>query len=132
MPISHVIDQKRCQVHTTITGPVTVQDILNHLELSRQKQIFGYSELVDARKAGQPFLSPAELWRAALSIRALKVATPFGPRAIVVADDRVYELGCLFAVGVMGRFSVSVFRNLRSAESWLDWRSEPEGAAAVA
>jgi len=131
MPISHVIDEKQCQVHTTITGPITAKDIWDHLEVSRQKQTLGYAELIDARKAGRPFLSASELWQTAVSIRALKLPALYGPRAIVVADDTVYALSCLFAVGLMDLVSVSVFRNLRSAESWLDWHTEREGTAAT-
>ena len=132
MPISYVIDEKRCQVRTTVTGPVTVQDIFDHVELSCRREILGYAELIDARAAGQPFLSPADLWRTARAIRALNLTKPFGPRAILVADDRVYALSCLFAVGVMGLISISVFRNLHSAENWLDWRAETRTAATAA
>ena len=131
MPISYEIDDERRQVHTTVTGPVTVREILDHLELSRRREILGYAELIDARAVAQPFLSPADLWRTAQGIRALNLTAPFGPRAILVADDRVYALSCLFAVGVIGLISISVFRNLHSAEDWLDWRAERQGAAAT-
>jgi hypothetical protein len=66
-----------------------------------------------------------------MAIRALKFATPFGPRAIVVANDTVYGLSCLFAVGLLGLLSINVFRNLHSAENWLDWRTELKNTEAA-
>ena len=65
MPISYTLDRARRRIHTTVTGSVTVDDILQHFEAACREQILDYAELIDARDAAPPFLSAADIRRAA-------------------------------------------------------------------
>ena len=123
MPITYVVDRTCGQVRTTVTGPITVQDILDHFERVHREKNLDLAELIDAREAGQPFLSAADIWSAARLIRDIKALPPLGPRAILVGNATTYQLACIFATSLTGYISVNVFRNRHTAEDWLEWRS---------
>jgi len=119
MAISFEIDKVHRRIRTTVTAAITVRGILSHLESTHREDALGYPELIDAREAGQPFFSLADIWSAGTSVHAFKTVMPFGPRAVVVGNDTNYALTCIFAVCIMGLCSMNVFRDLKAAENWL-------------
>lgn len=128
MPISSVVDKKCGQIRTTVTKPVTVNEILEHLETAQREQLLPFSELIDARQAGPPYLSTNDIWSAAMAVRNTKLPQSIGPRAVIVEDLTMFGSVRIFSTIVSGHFPINVFRNEESAIKWLS--SQPQNATA--
>ncbi|HUI05955.1 MAG TPA: hypothetical protein VL486_03005 [Verrucomicrobiae bacterium] len=128
MPISYTLDRARRRIHTTVTGSVTVDDILQHFEAACREQILDYAELIDARDAAPPFLSAADIRRAAAAIGSRHVLPPCGPRAVMVSNGVVFAMTRMFAVLVSDLVPFEVFRDQTEAEKWLAGRCTPPTA----
>ena len=127
MAISYVLDRARGQMRTKVEGQITVIDILGHLDAVRRDDALAYVELIDARDAARPFLSPTEVWRAASAVLNLKISAPFGPRAVILRDDVTFGLTRIFTNIVSGRIPIEAFRDEAKAEEWLARWSNPPG-----
>lgn len=119
MPISSVVDKTCGQMRTTVTGSVTVKEILDHLATVQREQLLPFSEFIDARQVGKPYLSADDLWQAAGAVRAVKLTPPLGPRAVVVGDATNFGLVRIFATILSGYFPINVFRDEKAAMEWL-------------
>lgn len=122
MPILHLVDPARQSVRTTVTGEITVDDILRHLEDARREETLDYKELIDASGVTPPFLSSGEIWQAARRVSTLMTTRRCGPRAVVVNNMITFGLTRIFATLVGDAFPMNVFRDASRAEAWLaDW-----------
>lgn len=119
MPITYAVDPVRRQVRTLVYGKISVKMILEHFEVIQKEQLLTYSEFIDARQATKPYLTPADMWSAANSVRAAQAKEPFGSRAVVVEDLVMYGLGRIFTQVLSGYFPIAMFRDLDAAEKWL-------------
>ena len=120
MPISYVLDGPSRRVRTTVAGPVTVEDILNHLQAAWRDELLPLAELIDARRAARPILSVKDMQVAADRIRAMEFDRhTLGPRAVVVEDLAMFGVVRVFVALVSDLFLMNVFRDLRDAENWL-------------
>jgi hypothetical protein len=119
MPFSYVLDHRQNLVRTTIIGPATVQDILEHLSAEMQQGSLGWRELVDVRGVSPPYLTKAEIWQAAREGLAVIGNEYTGPRAIIVTNQVVYAQCRMFATRVEDAFAIRVFRDPAAAEHWL-------------
>ena len=118
-------------MRTTVTGSVTVDDILNHLQATGREELLPFAELIDARGAAQPFLSPTDIWDAAGRVRTIEFdRRALGPRAVVVDDLGMFGLTRMFVTLVSDFFPISVFRDPQEAEGWLAERSGPKSGTA--
>jgi hypothetical protein len=122
MPIVFVRDDTRRAVHTTVTGAIRVADILGHFDAACRSQFLGYIELIDARAATKPYLTAADIWRAATLVRNASVQHEFGRRAVIVDADVTYGLTRMFATLMADYFPIEVFREWNAAEDWLGSR----------
>jgi hypothetical protein len=114
-------------MRTKVQGQVTVTDIVDHLDALCREEAVAYTELIDARESGRPFLSPTEVWRAARAVLNTSVSTPFGPRAIILRDDVTFGLARIFTNIVSGHIPIEAFRDEARAEEWLArWSRPPE------
>jgi hypothetical protein len=129
MSISYSLDRALRQVRTTVDGPVTVTDILNHMEAVRREEALSYAELIDAAGAPQGLLSATDMWRAATRVRNARLPEPFGPRAVIVRDEAAFGLARIFTNILSGFFPIEVFRNRERAEEWLAGWTRPSDAA---
>jgi hypothetical protein len=124
MPISYELDRNIRRVRTTVAGPVTVNDILNHLEAACREQVLSYAELIDARKAGPPILSPTDIRLAASRVRNTEFdRQALGPRAVIVNDLAMFGMTRMFVALVSDFFPMNVFREPLDAEEWLAERT---------
>jgi hypothetical protein len=127
MPISYILDRERGQLHTKVEGPVTVNDILAHLDAVLRDEALPYVELIDARGAARPFLSATDIWRAASTVQNMEFAAPIGPRAVILRDDVTFGLARIFTNLVSGHFPIEAFRDQAKAEEWLaGWTRAPQ------
>ncbi len=130
MPISYELDRTTRRVRTTVKGSVTVDDILNHLQTACREELLPFAELIDARGADQPLLSPTDIWDAAGRVRTMEFdRRVLGPRAVIVEDLGMFGLTRMFVTLVSDFFPISVFRNPQEAEGWLTEQSEPKPGA---
>jgi hypothetical protein len=127
MAISYVLDRTRREMRTKVEGQVTASDILDHLNALCREEALEYLELIDARHTARPFMSPTEVWRAAIAVLSTKVPKPIAPRAIILHDDVTFGLARIFTNIVSGRIPVQAFRDEAKAEEWLaGWSPPPE------
>jgi hypothetical protein len=119
MPISSVVDKTSGQMRTTVTGPVTVKEILDHFEIAQREQLLPFSELIDARDAGRPYLTPDDLWNAASVVRNTQLPSPLGPRAVIIGNPTVFGLVRIFVTILSGHFSINVFQCEKKAMEWM-------------
>lgn len=119
MPISYSLDPARKQVSTTVTGTLTADEIISHLDAARRDQALELPELIDLRKAAPPFLSAAEIWRVAEEVHQTLDQQTYGPRALIVGSDVVFGLARMFSTLVSDLFPMRVFWDETAAEGWL-------------
>jgi hypothetical protein len=120
MPISCEFDRTTRRVRTTVAGPVTPDDILNHLQAACRENVLPYAELIDARQAAPPILSPADIWDAVNRVRNTEFNRQgLGPRAVVVENLAMFGMTRMFVTLMSDCFAMAVFRNLTDAEMWL-------------
>lgn len=119
MPISYVLDKTRRHVDTTVTGSISVDDILAHFGASRREQALGYAELIDVRGVTPPYPSTSDIWRAANLVRAFNNEETFGPRAVIVGSDLIFGMTRLFTNLITDFLPMRVFRDSKAAEEWL-------------
>jgi hypothetical protein len=119
MPILYEVDRSQQRISTVVEGPVTVADILGHLDSVRREQALPLVELIDVKRVGQPSLSPTDIWRAASAVKAVPLTGPLGPRAVIAEDDLIFGLVRIFTNLMTGTFPIQVFRSREQAEEWL-------------
>ncbi len=120
MPISYSIDTARQQVFTIVTGRITVEEVLDHLEAAKRENFLSYVELIDARGVTPPFLSSVSIWQAAASVCTSGLPQMCGPRAIIVGSAVIYGMTRMFATLVSDYFPIVVFRYREQAGEWLE------------
>lgn len=119
MPITFSLDEQRQHVATTVSGPVTGDEIIGHFQAIRRSHAFGWTELVDVRNVSPPWLSSSEIWRVANVIRNSKDEELPGARAVLVDTELNYGLARMFANLLGDRAVIQIFRETSDAEAWL-------------
>jgi hypothetical protein len=125
MPITSVLDQTRKHVVTTVTGAISVNDILAHFQDARSRQTLPYTEFIDVRRVTSPWLSSADLWQAASVVRSFKNDDYLGPRAVLVGNELTFGLTRMFANLLGDYFPIQIFRDADQAQAWLAQASRP-------
>jgi hypothetical protein len=129
MPITFVLDETRKHVNTTVSGPITGDDIVGHFQAIRRSHAFGWTELVDVRNVSPPWLTSSEIWRVASVMRDFPAAETPGPRAVLVGSDLNFGLARMFANLLGDRAVIQIFRDGAEAEAWLAGISRPRPQA---
>ena len=127
MPISYVFDRPQRRIQTVVTGSVSVDDILGHVEAVRREQTIAYAELIDVRGVTPPWLSTSDVWRAAGLVRTFKSDERFGPRAVIVGSDLIFGIARMFANLIQDVAPMNVFHDQVQAEAWLSGWPQPVG-----
>ena len=119
MPITATYDHQLRRVSARAEGPVTLEEIRNHLEEERQEPGLAYSELIDAR-GSIPAFSSADVRVLVALLRWLGERTRLGPTAVVVDDDLEYGMVRMVEILVEDVCLIKPFRDLLDAELWLN------------
>jgi hypothetical protein len=130
LPISFEIDQEKRRIRTTAEGAVTVADVAGHLEDLVERAIEAYSELIDATQATRPGWYSADVRKAADLISTLRGSPKLGPRAVVVTRAAAFGMVRMLSVLIGSRLRLEVFRDVASAEEWLDGAASRPGPGA--
>ncbi len=119
MPITTTFDHQHRRVIARAEGPITLEQIREHLEEERQEPGLAYAELIEARDA-IPELSPADMRVLVAWLRWLGERTRLGPTAVVVSNDFQFGMVRMVEILVEDVCIVRPFREKLSAEIWLE------------
>jgi hypothetical protein len=86
MTITMTVDHAHNRVLVRADGPITLDDILVHIEQERLAQGLPYSELIDAR-GYIPAFTPGDVRTVVSELRKLAATSRLGATAIVVDSD---------------------------------------------
>jgi hypothetical protein len=129
MPFVRDFDQPDRVLRTTITGPVSFDDIDEHLRTLRRRRVEGRPELIDARAARPGEISSRTLLIVANRARFLIGHRHLARRAVVVSNDPSFLFARRFAAFVAGWMRIGVFYDMESA---IEWVREPAWAETLA
>jgi hypothetical protein len=119
MPFARDFDQPDRVLRTTIIGPVTFDDIDDHLRALRRRRAEGRPELIDARQALPGEITSRTLLLVANRARFLIGSRTLARRAVVVSDDTAFVFARRFAAFVAGWLRIGVFDDMESALEWV-------------
>ena len=119
MPFQRDFDQPDRILRTTIIGPVTFDDINDHLRAIRKRRSEGRPELIDAREALPGAISPRMLLIIAHRARFVIGTRTLGRRAVVVSSDTSFVLARRFAAFTAGWLRLGVFHDMEAAQEWV-------------
>ena len=119
MPFHRDFDQPDRVLRTTIIGPVSLEDIDDHLRAIRRKRGEARPELIDAREALPGAISPRMLLIVAHRARFMVGTRTLARRAVVVSSDTGFVFARRFAAFVAGWLRIGVFYDMESAYEWV-------------
>lgn len=119
MPIQHELDRHERLIRTTVSGPVTLADVRQHVGDVRREGTHHIPELIDARNAEGAGLSSRDLLAIAHFARRTFDDHSVARRAVVVSDDSSFGVARVFSSFVAGWLRMGVFDDQTAAESWL-------------
>jgi len=117
MTITHFVDHDRRELVATATGPVSYEEVRNHLLVERQEEGLSYPEIIDAR-AATPAWSAAEAREIVTLLEAFGRKSVLGPTAVVVSSDVAYGMIRMFEILLQDVCVVRPFRDYAAAEQW--------------
>lgn len=124
MPITFSIDRQAHRVNTKITGPITLDEVLRHLEEEHYRWGLQCSEFIDATEATAVF-SSRDAREIVAEIRKRASEGAFGATAILVADDVTYGMCRMLEILLDDVVELRPFRQREEAEEWLRSLSTP-------
>jgi len=121
MPVTYTIDPKLRRVVTTLTGVLTVQDLLTHYATVRADPLFdeNLDELCDLSSVGSIEISSR-------AMSTLPHSVPFSARsrhALIASRPAIVGLARMFQQWSADETKTRVFTDRSAAEAWL---LEPE------
>ena len=131
MPVTYGIDKVNGIIHTKCTGPVTVEEVVDHFRVLGQDP--DCPEMLDVflDLRGQTSVPKTENLREVVGeISRIRGRVQFGKCAIVACNDALFGMLRMFEVFAEQCFRQSrVFRNAKEAEAWLTSEDETTSAA---
>jgi hypothetical protein len=118
MPLITGVDHKRREVSVLAIGPVSVDDVREHVMHMKREGGLAYPRIVESRGAGIPN-DPADFERLAEMLKDLSMEVPIGPAAIIVLSLAEVE-SMRVLEGILAKTcEVKSFRNEPDARAWL-------------
>jgi len=118
MPLITGVDHDHREVSVIALGPVSLDDVRDHLLHEKREGGLGYPKLVDARGAGIPS-TLAELQQIAEMLRDLSREGPLGRTAFVVSSDADRDAMRTLEAMVRDICDMKTFRVEAEARAWL-------------
>jgi hypothetical protein len=121
MPITFSVDHGGRRVTAVATGPITMDDIRDHLSSERRDRGLAYREFIDASKAS-PTLNTADARATVNLLRDLGNEGTLGPTAIIVPNEVSYGIVRMVEILLEGIAEVRPFRTneVADAKEWLE------------
>ncbi len=121
MPVTYRIDASRNLIHTTCTGMVTLQEVLEHFAVLMQdpNRSHGLDVLLDLTTITSVPTSD-ELRIVSSEIAHIRPAIEFGRCAVAASREAMFGMSRMFEVYTEGYFTeVQAFRTVEAAAGWL-------------
>jgi hypothetical protein len=118
MPLITGVDHKRREVSVLAIGPISVNDVREHVRHMKREGGLAYPRIVESRGAGIP-ADPADFQRLAEMLQDLSTEGPIGPAAIIVSSDADIEGMCVLERMLASTCEVKSFRAEADARAWL-------------
>jgi hypothetical protein len=129
MPVHFTLDADLHAIRTTLTGTVSVDEVIEFVQRLADTLLMPLPELYDARGAEFPW-TVADLRRLKAILGPLRDEHGAAPVAVVAADDVTFDLAGMY--GALARDHnphFAVFRSMAEAEAWL--RNMPPGSGFI-
>jgi hypothetical protein len=125
MPITFSIDQAEKIIHTEAVGPVTYDELVDHISMERDAGGIPYREIFDATRATAAFSARDARRLVDIFSDLAAESGGFGPTAVIVADDVTYGMVRMIQILATDICDISPFRvpERAAAEAWV--RSAP-------
>lgn len=124
MPLTFSFAPASRRVDTTANGPVTLAEIVTHLERQRADGVLGCPEYIDASRATAAF-TPSDVRHLVDILQELRRASPLGPVAVLVADDLSFGMVRMLGILIEEVCDIRPFRDHVAAAVWLSQVSAP-------
>ena len=121
MPIVLDVDHRNFEVTAIAIGPITFEDVKNHLLMERYFNGLAYKELVDARGSGISW-TQSETREIVQLLRELGHGSKLGPTAVLVSDDVAFGIIRMLEALVEDVCEIVPFRDENEARTWLNFR----------
>jgi hypothetical protein len=124
MPITISVDHASREVVAVATGPITFEDIREHLIQERDQGGLPYRELIDASKA-EPVCSTSDARATVDLLKTLGSQGKLGPTAVIVPNEVSYGLMRMVEILLDEFAKVRPFhaREVAEAREWLEGES---------
>jgi|SRR5579859_110271 len=120
MPIAFSVDHEKQVVSTIASGPITFDEIREHVHRERDQGGIAYREFIDATQASAAFTS-AQARTVVEIVRSLARKGDFGPTAVLVANDVTYGMIRMLQILLEDVADIGVYRahERQAAETWV-------------
>jgi len=118
MPLITGVDRDHREVNVVALGPVSLEDVREHLLHKKREGGLGFPELADVRGAGI-VSAPAELKQIAEFLRELSREGPLGRTAFVVSSEADVAATRELEALVGDCCDMRTFRSAEDARAWL-------------
>ena len=118
MPLITGVDRDHREVRVVALGPVSLEDVREHLLHKKREGGLGFPELADVRGAGI-VSAPEELKQIAEFLRELSREGPLGRIALVVSSEAELTAMREFEELVRDFCDIKAFRSEEDARAWL-------------
>ena len=121
MPVTYRIDRSRHLIHTTCTGLVTLQEVLEHFAVlvADPNRTHGLDVLLDLTRIDTVPTSE-ELRVVASEIAHIRPEIEFGRCGVAASREAMFGMSRMFEVYAEGYFTeVQAFRTVEEAARWL-------------
>ena len=123
MPLFRTIDPRDRFLRTTLTAPITLRDLEDHLNVVFGMGVEGCPELIDAREIGSTGI---EICQVMTMVRQFGLGRQeFAPRAVVVSSEDHFTAARFVAALMSGWVRLGVFYDAEAAREWLLSRMSP-------
>jgi hypothetical protein len=124
VPIIVSVDHDRREVRAVAVGPISYEDVKNHVMQERYFGGLAYPELFDARGAGISW-TPREIREIVALLRRLGQESRLGPTAVLVSSDVAFGIMRMIEALLEDLCEVKPFWNEGEAKEWLASRPPP-------
>lgn len=119
MPITFHIDPESQTIHSTATGTVVYDELLNHLNAKKEIKLLNYAELFDARDV-QMDLSMVDLHLIARNVHLAREGQKPAPIAVVTNSNFIRGLAKAYAaLTSQDNSAFEVFSDIEEAKAWI-------------
>jgi len=119
MAINFHIDRGNKRIYSKAVGLITFEDLLSHMRAEVGPEVATYSEVFDCTGATTN-LNVEQVRLLADERRHIAQTQPAGPTAVVANNDLFFGMLRMFDMLTETIRPLRVFRDIRSAEQWLD------------